>query len=87
VLKWIFERCEGTAKTLDTPIGGLPLADELDLSGLDLDPDDLHTLLSVDVEGWTAEVPLLRQHFAQFGERLPEALRRELDALERGLRE
>ena len=24
VLKWIFERCDGTAKAVDTPIGKLP---------------------------------------------------------------
>ena len=35
VLKWIFERCEGTAKAVETPIGNLPAAGELDLGGLD----------------------------------------------------
>src|SRR5262245_35898873 len=36
VLKWVFERCEGTAKAEETPIGNLPTQGELDLDGLDI---------------------------------------------------
>jgi phosphoenolpyruvate carboxykinase (GTP) len=86
VLKWIFERCESTAKALETPIGNLPAAGELDLTGLDLDADDLKDLLSVNVEGWLAELPLIRGYYEQFGDRLPQALVAELDALEKRLR-
>ena len=35
VLKWVFERCEGTAKAVETPIGNLPADGALDLDGLD----------------------------------------------------
>jgi phosphoenolpyruvate carboxykinase (GTP) len=48
VLEWIFERCEGTAKARETAIGLLPAEDSLDLSGLDLDDEDISDLLSVD---------------------------------------
>ena len=37
VLKWVFERCEGTAKAVETPIGNLPADGALDLDGLDVD--------------------------------------------------
>ena len=86
VLKWIFERCESTAKALETPIGNLPAAGELDLTGLDLDDDELKDLLSVNVEGWLAELPLIRSYYEKFGDRLPQALVAELDALEKRLR-
>ena len=33
-------------------------------------------LTSVDKEGWKAELPLIREHFATFGDRLPKALQR-----------
>ena len=33
VLKWIFERCDGTAKAVDTPIGKLPAEGSLDVKG------------------------------------------------------
>jgi len=86
VLKWIFERCEGTAKAVETPIGQLPTPDALDLSGLDLDADDLKTLLSVDRAGWLQEIPLIREYYAKFGDRLPPALASWLDQLEEALR-
>ncbi|MCG8588321.1 MAG: phosphoenolpyruvate carboxykinase (GTP) [Proteobacteria bacterium] len=82
VLKWVFERRAGTAKAVETPIGNLPTKDALDLSGLDLSDEDLAVLLGVDVEGWLAEVPLIREYYAKFGERLPAKLEAELDALE-----
>ncbi len=81
VLKWAFERVIGTADAVKTPIGYLPTADALDVSGLDISSEDLHALLSVDVEGWLAALPQIEAHFAQFGDRLPEELNQQLDAL------
>src|SRR5690606_3663423 len=46
VLKWIVERLNGTAGAVQTPIGLLP--DRLDTDGLNIDPEDMRTLLSVD---------------------------------------
>jgi phosphoenolpyruvate carboxykinase (GTP) len=86
VLKWIFERCEGTAKAVETPIGNLPAAGELDLNGLSLDNDDLRVLLTADHDGWLAEVPLIREFYAGFGAKMPKDLLAELDGLERRLR-
>jgi phosphoenolpyruvate carboxykinase (GTP) len=43
-------------------------------------------LLGVDVEGWLAEIPSIRGHFAKFGSHLPEGLNREVDELEDRLR-
>jgi phosphoenolpyruvate carboxykinase (GTP) len=85
VLKWIFERCIGTAKAVETPIGNLPAADELDLSGLDLDASDLSELLEVNVAGWLSELPLIREYYEKFGDRMPAALVSELDALQKRL--
>ena len=86
VLKWIFERCEGTAKAVETPIGNLPAPHSIDTSGLaGVSPEDLATLLRVEVEGWLTEVPMIAEHFDQFGDRLPQELRDELRALKEGL--
>jgi phosphoenolpyruvate carboxykinase (GTP) len=86
VLKWIFERCDGTAEAVDTPIGRLPSKRALDMAGLDLPPGALDELLAVDVKGWTDELPSIRDHFAQFGDKLPQGLRDELAALEQRLK-
>jgi len=81
VLKWIFERLEGVGEATRTPIGNLPTVEALDLSGLTLPPEDLRSLLAVDVEGWKHEAENLSAFYDEFGDRLPEALRRQLAAL------
>jgi phosphoenolpyruvate carboxykinase (GTP) len=86
VLKWIFERCDGKVHAVDTPIGRLPEPADLDTKGLDLPAADIAELLGVDVEGWLAEIPSIRGHFAKFGSHLPEGLNREVDELEDRLR-
>jgi len=82
VLKWVFERCQGTANAVDTPIGRLPEPTDIDTDGLDLPAANIAKLLSVDVDGWQAEVPLIREHFAKFGSHLPDGLSREVADLE-----
>ena len=86
VLKWIFERCDGKVHAVDTPIGRLPEPADLDTKGLDLPASNIAKLLGVDVEGWLAEIPSIRKHFAKFGSHLPEGLNREVDELEDRLR-
>jgi len=85
VLKWVFERVSGTADAVRTAIGDLPAAGALDLDGLDVSAADLETLLSVDAEGWKAALPQIEAHFAQFGEKLPDALRQQLVSLSASL--
>ena len=46
---------------------------------------DMKELLTVHADEWRAEVPLIRKHFAQFGDRLPTKLRQEIDDLEQRL--
>ncbi|MFI5321032.1 MAG: phosphoenolpyruvate carboxykinase domain-containing protein, partial [Myxococcota bacterium] len=86
VLKWVFERCAGKADGVVTPIGVVPKPEDLDVSGLALDADDVAELLAVDREGWTNEVPLIREYYASFGARMPAELQSELDGLEKRLR-
>ena len=86
VLKWIFQRCEGTVGAKETPIGLLPDPADLDLTGLSLDSDDLDDLLTPDIPGALADIPAYRAHYAKFGDAIPPALTAELDALEARLR-
>jgi len=85
VLKWISERIEGRGQAVKTPIGNLPSAEALDLTGLDIPAADLQALLTVDREAWQAEAAELARYYEQFGDRLPEALRRQLAALQERL--
>ncbi len=83
VLAWIFRRCEGRAEAVDTPIGRVPAVDALDLDGLDVDRSTVAELLKVDPAEWRAQLPQIREHYARFGDRLPQELRDQLAALER----
>jgi phosphoenolpyruvate carboxykinase (GTP) len=86
VLKWIFERCEGTAKAIESPIGNIPIEGALDIDGLDeVSRDDLEELLQVDVDGWLEELPLISEYYDQFGAALPAALRDELAGMKQRL--
>jgi phosphoenolpyruvate carboxykinase (GTP) len=81
VLAWIHGRCEGTAEAIETPIGLVPAAGALDTAGLDLAEADVDELLRVDAAAWRAELPLLEQHLAQFGDHLPPQVAAELEEL------
>jgi phosphoenolpyruvate carboxykinase (GTP) len=85
VLKWIFDRIDGKASAEKTPIGFLPNPADLDTKGLDINNGDLEALLSVDASGWKEAIPQIRDHFAQFGPKLPEALVKQLDTLDKSL--
>ncbi|MEO9175666.1 MAG: phosphoenolpyruvate carboxykinase (GTP) [Gaiellales bacterium] len=86
VLAWIHERCEGTAEAIETPIGHVPAPGALELEGLEIADDDVAELLRVDAEAWRAELGLIDEHLAQFGDRLPPALTAELEGLRTRLR-
>jgi phosphoenolpyruvate carboxykinase (GTP) len=85
VLKWICERAEGTGQARKTPIGNLPTADALDLSGLNLPADGLKQLLAVDIAGWKKEVEDVAANYARLGSHLPKALNDQLDGLRKRL--
>jgi phosphoenolpyruvate carboxykinase (GTP) len=85
VLEWIFRRLDGQADALETPIGRLPTPGALNVAGLKITPAAIDQLLSVNAAEWAAELPLLREHYATFADKLPPALAAQLDALERRL--
>ncbi len=86
VLKWIFECCDGTAKTVDTPIGIMPTIDAIDRPE-GVSDADMAELLKVDVAGWLREVEDIRtNHYPKFGKHLPKELADMLDTLEASLK-
>ncbi len=86
VLKWIFERCEGTADAVKTQIGFIPGTDSIDTSGLENQEIKLPELLLVDKNLWGEEIALIKDHYAMFGDRLPIELKNQLIALEERFR-
>jgi phosphoenolpyruvate carboxykinase (GTP) len=84
VLKWVFERCEGTAQGRQTAIGVVPDHD-LDVSGLDISKEALAELLRVDVDGWLHEIPMIREYYKDFADHMPKELEAQLDRLQKRL--
>jgi phosphoenolpyruvate carboxykinase (GTP) len=81
VLKWVFERCNGTAEAVETAIGYMPTLDAIDFDGLDMADEDIANLMRVDVDGWLSELPGIEEYYATFGDHLPEELTHQVNAL------
>lgn len=86
VLKWIFERCEGTGHAIETPLGPMPTPADIDTRGLRIHPEDMEELLSVDAAGWLEKMDSIHQHFDKMGDHVPAELLEELKALEARLK-
>jgi phosphoenolpyruvate carboxykinase (GTP) len=85
VLEWVFRRCEGKAEAVETPIGLLPAEGAINTAGLDISEQAMAELLEVDAELVKAQLPQVREHLAQFGDRLPAEISAQLAALEERL--
>jgi len=87
VLRWIIERCEDRIDARETPIGYLPNPGDIDTEGLDLDAATLDALTSVDIARWSEEMQSIGEYLESYGDRLPDALRRERDRVATELRD
>jgi phosphoenolpyruvate carboxykinase (GTP) len=85
VLEWIFGRCAGTAEGEETPAGIIPTADALDLEGLDIAPEAVEEVRTVDLDALRDELPQVRGHLESFGDDLPQELWKQFEALEQRL--
>ncbi|NLP00120.1 MAG: phosphoenolpyruvate carboxykinase (GTP) [Clostridiaceae bacterium] len=86
VLKWICERVSGEGKAVKTPIGYMPTADDIDTEGLDITKEALESILAVNKEEWLKEVESIKEHYKNYGPKLPQELNNQLAALEQRLK-
>jgi len=86
VLLWILDRCEGKVGAVESPIGYIPAAEDIDIEGLDgITVDTVKELLSIDIELWKKEVEGIKEFYAKVGSHVPAELYAELEALEKRL--
>jgi len=80
VLKWICERCDGTAAAIQTPVGLCPAPGAINVDGLDVTPEVMEHLTTVDksAEGWKQEIEDCKAYYAKFGSDVPADLNEEL---------
>ena len=81
ILKWMVDRIHGRGEAVETPLGFMPTADSLDLSGLDIDRRRVERALAWDRDEWLDALGDLGAFFAPFGRRLPGQIRQELDLM------
>jgi phosphoenolpyruvate carboxykinase (GTP) len=85
VLEWIFRRCAGDADAHETALGLVPAGGDLYTGGLDVDASDLEAVLTVDDDELRDQLPQLEEHLAIFGDRLPDEIRAQFEALKQRL--
>ena len=88
VLDWIIKRVEGEVDAVETPIGFLPKAEDINLKGIEdeVSASALEMLLTVDKEEWKKEIAEMRRYYDEDikakGGNIPQALYDELDMIE-----
>jgi phosphoenolpyruvate carboxykinase (GTP) len=86
VLEWILQRCNNQVAAVNTPIGYVPYAGELDLTGLSLPSGALEKLLEVRKSDWLEELKGIKKFFKDFKKELPAELWQEFALLEQRLK-
>ena len=86
MLKWVFERVDGDADAVDTPIGLLPTPDAARhrRARHRRTPTSRRCCRSTPTAG-AGRCPQIREHYGQFGDDLPAPLVDAVDMLERNL--
>jgi phosphoenolpyruvate carboxykinase (GTP) len=85
VLKWVAERCDGTAQAVESPIGYLPAPEHIDTHGLALEAQTLSRLLNIDRDAWRQEIDAIGSYIDGFGARAPTTFTDELREMARRL--
>jgi len=71
VIKWIFERCDGTGKGKETAIGIVPTPDAIDRSGLKVSDEAMRQLTTVEPGDWAEASADQGTFFRSLGARVP----------------
>ena len=88
VLDWIINRVEGKVDAVETPIGYVPKAEDINVTGIEdeVTPEIMEKLLYIDKDLWTKEIAEMRRYYDEDikakGGHIPQALYDELDKIE-----
>ena len=79
VLMWILDRCKGEVDAVETPIGYVPKAEDINIEGLDgITLDTVKGLLDVDKDLWMEDANGVEELYDEIGDRVPAELRKQL---------
>ncbi len=77
VLEWMINRVEGKAGAVETPIGALPMVEEIHLDGVTLTDAAREKLFGYDRDGWRSEFASIGKYLEEYGPRMPQVLKDE----------
>jgi len=94
VIQWILGRCEGAVDAVESPIGFIPRAEDIDISGIDYEyapgkafgAEELADILSIDRDIWLEDIKNIDAFYATLGEKLPAELAASLETLKNNLK-
>ena len=86
VLLWILDRCADKVDAVETAIGYVPKAEDIDIEELNISRDTIRNLLSVDKEHWLEDIDNIKAFYDKLGKTVPAELREELAKLEENLK-
>ncbi len=81
VIKWMLDRIGGHAGAKETPIGLVPNASDLDMTGLNIPQDKLAKLFDVNMTEWGTEIADIKTFIDKFGTRIPKEIVQEYEKL------
>ena len=81
VLEWIFRRCDGAAEAVESPIGLLPAEGAINVEGLEISAEAVRELTTVDAALVREQLPQVEEYLATYGDRLPQEVTDQLEAL------
>jgi phosphoenolpyruvate carboxykinase (GTP) len=71
VLKWIFQRVQGQAHAVESPVGWMPRYENIDWTGMDFSYDQFDALMQIDREAWKKETLSHEELFLGLLDRMP----------------
>ncbi len=85
VLEWILKRCENEVDAVETPIGNLPYAEDINFEDMNITDETVDNLLKIDVNSWLEDEKGIEEFYAKIGNTVPQQLKEELNNLKNNL--
>lgn len=86
VLEWILKRCDNEVSAVETPIGYVPNANDINIEGMSITKEMLDSILEVDKSKWLNECGGIEEFYKKFGNTLPKELDDQLQNLKKRLK-
>ena len=71
VLKWMFERIENKAGSVETPLGFMPQYKDIDWKGLNFSNEEFNNVMSINTDQWMKEITSHKVFFQTLEKSLP----------------